>query len=89
MTKIICFINLFTSNARVYSFNEEINNQTFICEVPVETLSEGLASVSSMNNINTITLIGAPMFAKEIAPEIMEYAKTNFNNNDLIVEVME
>lgn len=87
MNKIICFINLGMANARVYELNIE-NEQKFITDMPLEKLSEGLAATSAMYKINNITLIGSPSYADGIVPEIIEYAKTNFNNNDLIVEVM-
>jgi hypothetical protein len=87
MEKIICFINMFAAEAKVYRLDED-NNQDLINTIPVEKLSAGLAIISANSKINHITLIGAPTYADAIVPEIIEYAKTNFNNNDLIVEVM-
>ena len=87
MNRIVCFINMFAANSRVYKLNMS-DEETFICEVPVEKLPAGLASISANEKLNHITLIGAPTYADAIVPEIIEYAKTNFNNNDLIVEVM-
>jgi hypothetical protein len=80
MEKIICFINMFTAESRVYRLDEN-DNQELLNVVPVEKLSAGLAAISANSNINHITLIGAPTYADAIAPEIIEYAKTNFNNN--------
>ena len=87
MNKIICFINLGMANARVYELNCN-EEQKFITDMPLEKLSEGLAATSAMYKINHITLIGSPSYAEGIAPEILEYAKTNFNNDNLNVEVM-
>ena len=87
MDKIICFINMFAAKARAYHLDSE-DNQTLISEIPVDQLSYGLAAISAEKNINNITLIGAPDYADALVPEILEYAKLNFSNNDLIVEVM-
>lgn len=88
MEKLVCFINLFTSNARVYIVHEDTNEQTLVGEIPVDTLEEKLATYSHVTNINNIVLIGAPVFAQELVPEIIQYAKIQYNNNDLLVEVM-
>lgn len=88
MEKLVCFINLFTSNARVYVVHEDTNMQTLVGEIPVDTLEEKLATYSHATNINNIVLIGAPTFAQELVPEIIQYAKIQYNNNDLLVEVM-
>lgn len=87
MEKIVCFINLFTAESKAYRIDQD-NNQELITTIPVEQLTEGLATISSHSGIYNITLIGAPDYAEGLIPGILEYAKTNFNNNDLIVEVM-
>lgn len=87
--KIICFVNLFKANARVYTLNEDDSEQVYIAEVPVDTMTHSLAEIGTVNNINKIILIGAPTYSKELVPDILEYAKVKYNNNDLIVEVME
>lgn len=86
--RLICFIDLFNENARIYSL-DEMNNQTFLSRVPVATLSEDIAAVSNISGVNHITLIGASAYAEGIVPEIIEYAKTKYSNNELIVEVMQ
>lgn len=85
--KLVCFINLFTYNARLHKVDAD-DNMEFVSEIPVDNLAESLAAAGSLNGINQITLIGAPVFAEVLVPEIIEYAQTKFGNNDLIVEVM-
>lgn len=87
--KLICFIDLFNENARIYSWSEADDTQTFLSRTPVATLSENLATISNISGVNHITLIGAPVFAEALVPEIIEYAKTRYSNNELIVEVMQ
>lgn len=87
MEKIICFINLFTANARAYMIDSN-DTQNLLGEIPLEELEEKLADLSNLTDIHHITLIGAPTYADGIVPEILQYAKTKYSNNELIVEVM-
>lgn len=87
MEKIVCFINLFTLNQRVYLAGVD-NDLKPLGEIPYDELVEKLADLSELTQVNLISLVGSPKFADEIAPEIMKYAKIKYNNNEITVEVM-
>ena len=85
--KMICFINLFTANARVYSVDAD-NTQEYLGEVALEEAAEKLVDLCEFTDLHHLTLIGAPTYADALVPEILTYAKTKYSNNELIVEVM-
>lgn len=87
MKKILCFINIFSANANVYSHDPE-KGEELLCRVSLETLANDLVDLSHSTNLNHITLIGSPRYSEAITSEILEYARTQYNMNDLIVEVM-
>jgi hypothetical protein len=88
MEKIVCFINLFTTNQRVYLTDSNSNDLKPLGEIPLQELEEKLVDLCELTQNNSITLIGSPSFADEIVPEIMKYAKLKYNNNEITVEVM-
>ena len=85
--RMICFINLFTANAKVYSIDNN-DNQNFLGEVTLDEAAEKLADLCEFTDMNHLTLIGAPTYADALVPEILTYAKTKYSNSELNVEVM-
>ena len=47
-----------------------------------------LMDISDIVKVNNIQLHGASQYADEIASEVLTYARTKYNNHDLIVEVV-
>ena len=88
MDKLICFINLFTYDQNIYLFNAATQETKVATNTTFEDLSTVLADISDITKVNHIELHGARKYANEIASEVLTYAKSRYNNNDLTVEVI-
>ena len=88
MCKLVCPISLFSMQQTIFLIDEENNKTTTAAVASLEDLSETLADISDIVKVNNIQLHGASQYADEIASEVLTYARTKYNNHDLIVEVV-
>ena len=87
MQKLVCLVDLFTFDQTIFMYDDVEKTYTVVSDATFENLSERLADISDVTKINHIELRGARKYVNEIASEVLTYAKTRYNNNDLIVEV--
>lgn len=88
MHKLVCLVDLFTFDQTIFVYDDVEKTYTVAANATFENLSERLADISDITKINHIELRGARQYVNGIASEVLTYAKTRYNNNDLIVEVI-
>lgn len=88
MYKLVCLLNLFMENQNVYMVNTETGKSDIAITTTMAELSEKIVDISDITKVNHIELHGAPAFSAAIAEDISTYAKTKYNNYDLVVEVI-
>lgn len=86
MKKIFCNLNLFDQNQQIFIIDD--CGQQHITNTDFENLSEKISSMSNISDINHIVLMGPKTFCSEIANEILTYSKTNYNRNEIEVEII-
>ena len=89
MYKLICLLNLFTESQTIYLVNMETGKSNIAATATLSELSEKVVDISDITKVNHIELHGAPSYAHAMVDDIYTYAKTKYNNNNLIVEVLQ
>lgn len=86
MKKIFCNLNLFDQNQQIFIIDDR--GQQYVANTDFENLSEKISSMSNISDINHIVLSGPEIFCSKIANEILTYSKTNYNRNEIEVEII-
>lgn len=89
MCKLVCLINLFIEQQDIYLVDLDTGKVSIAASCALDSLSEKIVDIADITQVNNIELRSAPSYAASIADDIYAYAKTRYNNNDLIVEVVQ
>lgn len=85
MKKIICHVELWDTLQHPVLL--DCGQITELPECPLEKLDEMLAMYSQKYETNLIALYGAKAYNEKLAHDIYEYSVTNYEINDLEIEV--
>lgn len=88
MWKLVCLINLFIEQQNIYLVDLETGKASIAASCTLDSLVEKIVDIADITQVNNIELCSAPSYAASIANDIYIYAKTRYNNHDLIVEVV-
>ena len=88
MKCIACNINMFAAGYNIFLLDShDANNYKQIATTDLEHLPEVVIAACTQENTSLIKLFGNNTFAIELAEDIVEYAKRNYSNFDIKVEV--
>lgn len=87
MCKLVCLLNLFTETQNIYLIDTDSGKSNIAATTTMDELSERIVDICDITKVNHVELFGAPAFSAAMADDIRMYARTKYNNNDIIVEV--
>lgn len=88
MKCIACNINMFATGYNVFLLDShDVDSHKHIATTDLEHLPEVVIAACAQENMSLVKLFGNKTFANELAEDIIEYAKRNYSNFEIEVEV--
>lgn len=86
--KLLCNIELFNLNQNIYTVDIDTGDIDLVATTTLDSIVKTISILSHTMSISNISLIGSIGFGEQIAKDIIEYSKTNYDNNiNLEIEV--
>ena len=84
---IVGIVNMFAESSPVYLVNEPKAAPKLLAKVPVNELPNFLAEFVHTYKDKSVTLYGVQKYTQQIADSLIETAQTNYNLNNIEVEL--
>lgn len=84
---IVGIVNTFAKSSPIYLVDELETSQKLLAKVSIDELPNFLAEFVHMYNDKNVTLYGMQKYTKGIADLLIETAQTNYNLNNIEVEL--
>lgn len=88
MKKIFCDIHLFSMNQKIYIVNPEEGKQVHVGTAVLEGLPGTICALSKEYDVKKVILGGNSILGNAIAEDIHAFAKMNYSNDEIEVEVL-
>lgn len=88
MKKILCMLNIFDFEQKVYIMDDNTGEKDIVAVVPAEELTAIISAVSNEQDICDVILSGNLTYSNLIKDNIIAYSKLHYKNNKINVEVV-
>ena len=88
MKKILCILNIFDFEQRVYIVNDETGERNIVAVAPAEELTAVISAICNEENIYNVVLSGNLTYSNLIKDSITAYSNLHYKNNKINVEVV-
>ena len=88
MKKILCTLNIFDFEQKVYMIDDITGQQDIVAIAPAEELSAVISAICNEEGINNIILNGNLTYSNLIKQSITAYSKLHYKNNEINGEVV-
>lgn len=88
MKYISCNVNLFTLGNMIYVRDTETDEIREIAISDFDHLPQTIIAACAQEGTDEVKLYGSKLYVNEIAESIVELAKTNYSNYNIMVEVI-
>lgn len=88
MKKIYCDIHMFDLHQKIYIIDSETGDEECVAITTIEELPEIISAISNEKKVNNVLLSGNSIIGIAVSEDIISYSRTNYNWNNIKVEVL-